>query len=444
MVHFILVHGTFVRGASWTRAGSFLQRALREQVSGDVSFSRLAWSGRNSAKDREKGAKRLSDAVATLRKTRPDIPIILVGHSHGGSLVAYYVKSSLTARDDIAGSVFLSVPFYACRPDATSIRLLPQIVTVLMLFIFPALATISVPPIWDWISGPSGDRLVGADLAALFLLSFGIGLILLALISYRLTEKVYRRVWQLVRRECASLQTCELPPGNYLFARVTGDEVARGLQFGLTLLRVVRFSWFLASQPLRIAENLTLASNRPWWLTLLDVPMRVGVVVIAEAASLFVAFGGPWIFPDRAISFVFHMVLAVWGWSDPFMVALAVAAAVIVSFLVVLVTLPILALFACIFGMLITHTLGWVSFATSIFADINIEPTPFGDVRFLHLRWEKRPGARPTFNVAPNHGRVYDDPTLANTLATWLRSEASCPNLNSSLHSNGESAEGTS
>jgi pimeloyl-ACP methyl ester carboxylesterase len=86
--HLVLVHGTGARGAPWTREPtSSLCAHLKAALGEPPSFSYSDWSGRNTHRAGADGARAL---IEHLRDEAPaDRPLVLVGHSHGGSVIAH-------------------------------------------------------------------------------------------------------------------------------------------------------------------------------------------------------------------------------------------------------------------------------------------------------------------------------------------------------------------
>lgn len=102
-VDVVLVHGTFARNAHWTRPEHPFVRRL-EQALGDCNVYRLLWSGDNCQYVRTEAAHFLSDWI----KSRPaSSRVLLVGHSHGGSIAA--LAATLCDREVKVAT--LSTPF---------------------------------------------------------------------------------------------------------------------------------------------------------------------------------------------------------------------------------------------------------------------------------------------------------------------------------------------
>lgn len=108
-----LVHGTFARGAAWTKEGSTLAQALRTGLGG-VRIERCEWSGWNGIGARRKGADRLARHLGELLKAFPTARHFVIAHSHGGNISLYAMRNpELGVR--IAGIVCIATPFLVAR-----------------------------------------------------------------------------------------------------------------------------------------------------------------------------------------------------------------------------------------------------------------------------------------------------------------------------------------
>jgi triacylglycerol esterase/lipase EstA (alpha/beta hydrolase family) len=113
MAAFILVHGTWHKAeaqSSWLKDGSPLRGTLAQACSnsGDdrAYFEPVRWSGRLPFRHRVVASRLIAERVKQLKKRLPGEPIILVGHSHGGSAIAYFLNAHRKS-EDIAGCAFL-------------------------------------------------------------------------------------------------------------------------------------------------------------------------------------------------------------------------------------------------------------------------------------------------------------------------------------------------
>src|SRR5262245_5914806 len=216
MATFILVHGTFAKSAHWP----FLQDRLAEtaRAAGDEPlFEQLPWTGSNRTRARQAAASAIFTLLQKIQRTSANQKIFLIGHSHGGSAIAYFLKEHPEAAKTLAGCAFLSTPFVAIRPRREAIQLM-----VVLLF-FPIFAFAGL---WTFpgLPGPNDD----VNLEQIVYLFGGMGLILaieaLAIVFIRTAGDPQKLVEQSIRQ-----QTANIPAGNYLFLRCSGDEAAAAL-----------------------------------------------------------------------------------------------------------------------------------------------------------------------------------------------------------------------
>jgi hypothetical protein len=103
MATLILVHGTFVSGPEegdqWWQRGSAFDAHLHELITaetGDLAVERFVWDGNNSVSSRRAAGKALHRRMIELEKA--DESYCLVGHSHGGSVIAAALMLAAIAR----------------------------------------------------------------------------------------------------------------------------------------------------------------------------------------------------------------------------------------------------------------------------------------------------------------------------------------------------------
>lgn len=114
-----LVHGTYAPDAPWTHEGSPLRKRLESELSPvPIDFRTIEWSGNNRHADRVQAAGKLVQEIeATLDRDSQE-RILVIGHSHGGSIASMALKASERVKQGLAGCVFISTPFVvASRRD---------------------------------------------------------------------------------------------------------------------------------------------------------------------------------------------------------------------------------------------------------------------------------------------------------------------------------------
>jgi len=137
MTTFLLVHGTWAKAAHWPK----LQESLTEttRAAGEVPFlEQLPWTGRNRARARQVAASKILKFVQGVKRTSANEEVFMIGHSHGGSAIAYFLKEHPEVAKTLAGCAFLSTPFVAIRPRREAVRLMSALI------FFPYIAMFSL------------------------------------------------------------------------------------------------------------------------------------------------------------------------------------------------------------------------------------------------------------------------------------------------------------
>ena len=110
-----LVHGTFARGAGWTKPGSTfctqLKRDLQALGHEKIRFELFEWSGDNTHHARREAAVKLERALRASVRLQPQSDHFVVAHSHGGNIALRAVKRSRYFSEKEIGVVTLATPF---------------------------------------------------------------------------------------------------------------------------------------------------------------------------------------------------------------------------------------------------------------------------------------------------------------------------------------------
>lgn len=109
-----LVHGTFARGAAWTREGSALHSTLAKGLGPEARLQYFDWSGKNTHKARLAAGKELAAFLAQTARAYPDAKRVTIAHSHGGNIALYARRHAPepAASDHL---VCLATPFILCQ-----------------------------------------------------------------------------------------------------------------------------------------------------------------------------------------------------------------------------------------------------------------------------------------------------------------------------------------
>lgn len=102
---FVLVHGTWARNAPWATAGASLPSKLRDEWPHPGIFA-FKWRGLNRLTERLRASEELQEAIRRLKEQFTGRQIIVIGHSHGGNIVAW-----ATTQIEIDAAVYLNTPF---------------------------------------------------------------------------------------------------------------------------------------------------------------------------------------------------------------------------------------------------------------------------------------------------------------------------------------------
>ena len=261
-----LIHGTFAREAGWTKADSPLCQvveAAARAAKRDVMFRSVEWSGRNTSKARLDGARKLDSHFREACETFPAAPIFMIGHSHGGSVVAYFCRDLPDRlRDRLTGAAFLSTPFIAARIRPDWRQLIAGLGVAIAILVFTALVAFSsyldFHYQWSYVEIPIPPSVV-ALLASLCFASF-----VVAELARRAAIGWGNWISKKVDAAIRIHETARLPAGRNIFLRATGDEAAAALAIGQFAIWLLGKLEMLASRGIGQAWGHILRSR---WLS---------------------------------------------------------------------------------------------------------------------------------------------------------------------------------
>lgn len=129
----LLVHGTFAPNSAWTKDGP-LRDALADEFSlSEDDIVKVSWTGANRIGDRESGAKIIKTVVdGLIAKGKKDIWCI--GHSHGGSVLLYYLQKYDTG-SYVKRVINYNTPYYYMSEKEPN-ELFDSVLTCLALSLF--------------------------------------------------------------------------------------------------------------------------------------------------------------------------------------------------------------------------------------------------------------------------------------------------------------------
>ena len=424
MATFILVHGTFAKSAHWP----VLQDSLAEttRAAGDTpSFEQLTWTGRNRAGARQAAASEIFELVKRILCISANEKIFIIGHSHGGSAIAYFLKEHPEAASALAGCAFLSTPFVAIRARRRAFWLM------VLLLAFPYLLFMNIipPPYYDISPLERLDLPYwsSAHWFYLFITLIGVAIFSLALFFVKRASDPLK-VEQAIRQ-----QTADIPAGNYLFLRCSGDEAAAGL----SAFQAIAWLGMRGSRLLELVTrpfDLSKFSKRPSRADAVRVAVLFGIVPLAVTGLItfgwlkifrfgvfrYFSPGGPFVEKLEKLQMLAQKpqnlnmtetVIYIFGYMTE--IAYDFVAVVVLGLM-----------FLCLFAVLLifitqavtSWVFGWTRLSTGFVVELAIEPLPFGEHFLTHIDWAA--GSIGLDGMV--HSWTYAHPAAIRHLQNWV------------------------
>jgi hypothetical protein len=398
MATFILVHGTFSKSAHWPA----LQSALTQtsQAAGEVpAFKELTWSGKNRATARQAAASAILNLIQNIRLTSSSEKIFLIGHSHGGSAIAYFLKEHQDVAKTLSGCAFLSTPFVAIRPRSQGSRLAST------LMVFPLCVVLMSLVQMHGVS-VEGQDFMDAIVATIrniwFVICLGLGFLVAAgLVAYAMFGRhgAENAVERTVRQ-----QTADIPDGNYLFLRCSGDEAAAAL----SAIQFIAWLGMKVAKMLDVLFKPLYNSRRSVRITYFLVLTYVGGSTVDLAWTLIPRLARLGI--SGFFGFIAHEFSVGEGWP--------------VSLMLIRISIPCLFVLCSCAAVLVlttealtTWAFGWTDLSTAFAVDLAVEPLPFGTHMLTHIDWT--PGASPPEGIV--HSWTYSHPGAIREIQDWVK-----------------------
>ena len=387
-----LVHGTFARDASWTLETSDLCKSLAARR--NIQTARFTWSGRNRFGDRQKAAQELAFFLRQQREGGHGVPQIVVGHSHGGSVLAYLLARDQEVAETISGAAFLATPFVDARaradwPVVASITLIAALFCVSAALAATLLSVVIV-------YGPRGLDVPLLSVPALF--AHAISVFAIPAIALLVTPKAIGQRYN-VERVADSISTSHLPPGRYLFIRATGDEAASALgtaQFA---------SWLMTGLVSRITRPLSrlLRHRFALFFFMLLAPWGGMIPTLAYFDNV------DWTAPLAEFVNLAATERSVAGW---WVAGIAISGCFM--FLISL-AFSVFWIGCCLVCWLAHVSFGRASFSTALFIDLAADALPLGPHTLFRVPWSPAAARR------LSHSAPYER-AGADILNDWIES----------------------
>lgn len=424
----VLVHGTFARNAAWTNSStSPLCAALRGQLDDAVSFRPFGWSGRNSHRARRTAADQLAAFVSDGQMKDRSSVRVLIGHSHGGTVICDALKRHHELSASVDYVVLLSTPFIQARLSAhfrALQTLLKGISTLALLvgtwFVLAAL-------LLNLFTNGSGELLSFSTLFPLGIALLGVGALFRASLGsapssrfvqalgaaavqkdVELSEETDSRcVSENVAVYLQEFSLTELPSERFLIVRSNADEASALLAVGQL------FTWSVHSTqrllirvsqvifPMFVDFGPGTRERRPWYVWL-------GTVMsICFATSAVVALLTVQVWQVSRLVSTGWIEVVVFGLTALIVSAIFLYSAILIGLLLVL------GLAALLFG--IRPAL------TSLFVEYSVEFTPPGRWHLFQFdpadtseNWARGEAAQMA------HSQTYEDPQALKYVCEWI------------------------
>jgi hypothetical protein len=266
---FTLVHGTFARGAAWTKDQSAVREALSRGSRTPPTF--LAFEcGYNTNKARIAAGRALAEHIRKASANYPGARHIVVAHSHGGNVALYALRDTPKPHPEL---ITLATPFIHGSPRAIENflgfleRILLYVIGVTILFLIALVIELLVQgTIGAWLIGPcrvlsavceglqplkgaEGHRTWDFVFVGIFLMWFVVGIPHLRVVIDIISSKFQAAYETLFKRACDACDrlTPTLPAdGSLLAIYVDADEPYGGL----------RLVDFLGAIPIKIVTSV--------------------------------------------------------------------------------------------------------------------------------------------------------------------------------------------
>jgi hypothetical protein len=428
MAIFILVHGTFARKAQWTNSDSPLCNRLRDAVGEhgqSAQFIPIEWSGKNLGRDRLETAKSIVSKIKSSQARNPGEILFLIGHSHGGSAIAYFLKNFPDFREAVAGCAFLSTPFIAQRIRPLWAELLTALASVagMLIFVLTAVITAYLVAKAGWL-----DRKGILQATIAFAACFVTGASAAVWVWIKVGPSIRSSLHDSLVRRIAESETADIASAQHLFLRASGDEAAAVLgtdQFiAWSVGKLVGFSSAVV-----LHLRMALLKIYQWY---------AGRVVLTLASALFALWLNALFLISFALSSPFEQFVRDVFWKNWHMdeTDFGFAGVIIEWFVAVLWPLfaflfvgalvySLILMLGLVTGTLTFRLFGWMNYREAIFTDFSVEPVPYGQVNFVHIDWKDQ-GVDAS---GLSHSRTYLNPHALECLAGWVskRLEAAPP-----------------
>jgi pimeloyl-ACP methyl ester carboxylesterase len=403
MRHVIVpIHGTWARNATWTAPEAPLSATLLQLLDEAVSEP-FRWSGNNSHGARREAARQLREFIEYLTLTYEGAQLILIGHSHGGT-VALYAMEDGKARARIKGLICLSTPFINVHSQP-AFGALPAVFPELFAFAVALVFGLAVQA--RWVS-----TIVSTELAPRDVVQYAN-----ICCAFALTSVLARQAVTAGRKIADDLSVRPDASLPLLIMRCSGDEASAALatgQFCTWILRRFwqRCTWIAISTETYLDQKSPLTSVSRFLLFMV-------VVTLGVCAGVMFSGGGSQIRAElmaRLSVAIFVPLLVSAIVVTCLIYTSAIQALYMVEWLLRAASTlvhPIAALFLLPFGPELAQA--------SLVADVSVESSPPGCWEVYQVQPSSEQGDARAKLSQYLHSSLYENADAINYILQWIR-----------------------
>jgi hypothetical protein len=415
-----LVHGTWAKRTPWIDPEkSSLCAYLRQQFGDTISFDAFPWDGTNREEARQRGSHALLSLYAAGSNLNQHF---FIGHSHGGSVLAYALHNDADFARSVGGVAFLSTPFIQAREASPPV----WIWRMLLVVIFALLSTTGILILVVLHHEMGSPNLPGIAIVLSVLLVLALVLAIQAWITRHvkapLSAMVSASASRIVREvDLSDLRHRDLEEKT-LIIRTNGDEASSGMAAAHILTRLlVEIPSQLSYLPTRLKEFV-----KHCWLKIiapLERSPQSPKAKLLTASVFFFVLLMTVVVPALSDHLQGHWSILLSGhdlfWKTLFMVY---ELALYAFFAVACLSAALAVLAVPMIAILSRVAYGRWQLLSSFLIELSVEPTPPGRWQVHQLDLRNKPGEnRENSLMYLAHSLSYDDPRTHQIIETWLR-----------------------
>lgn len=421
-VRLTLVHGTWAKNAPWTNHPKLFTEPLQAHLGGDVELipdnEPIKWTGRNRILDRRRAGKIIADRVSAPQTFDYDNHVV-IGHSHGGSAIAYALREFPDKMSGVDGVAFLATPFVHARAMPQWQEMVATACRIVVFLIWLWLVYLGAYIVMEETFGDmdkSGFVVLG------ILLSTTIAILLL---TPKLIFVAKERIGQRITDVISIVECSFLPTGkSYFFVRATADEAAAALSmaqilswpFNRTLAMVAVLSNRFSNAVMSLWSKCVF-----WKLAAFITSSLLLLGVIFVLVAFFHPDTNDYSIPEKLVYAVANEgydCMAPDAFETVCITGLRISTAIVVAMIITAASMISLFVLSSVFVLISYVAFGGSALKAGPFLELAVEPLPEGAHRFTVLTWAAAPSRNP---YSLMHSEAYRTDESFERLSVWIR-----------------------